>query len=170
MAGEIQADYLTGRTLYAIVRSPAGDVYNTAAAAFEPYNPANLADYDHPLAEQGSSGYYAGTFPALPAGLYYVLARERVGPAPAESDVSVAAGAVHWDGAAAVALPLLSAALALALQHLESDEVIDTAATPWTKRRRVRGTATELLAKELRRPDGSDVTSEDHVIGSATQP
>ena len=101
MAGEIQADYLTGRTLYAQVRSATATIWNTAGGAFEAYNTANIADYDIALTEQGTaSGYYAGNMPAATGGVYNVIVKVRAGGAPAESDITIAAGQIEWDGSA----------------------------------------------------------------------
>lgn len=105
MAGEIEIAYgTTGRTLYAVVRSSTGTVWNTAGAAFEAFNAANWADYDIALTEQGASGYYVGTFPAATAGVYNVEARDRAGGSPAVTDAVAGAGAVEWDGSAATYL------------------------------------------------------------------
>lgn len=101
MASEIQADYLTGRTLYAQVRNTVGQIWNTAGVAFEAYNTANIADYDIALTEQGTaSGYYAGNMPAVTAGTYNVIVKNRAGGSPAESDITVAAGLIGWNGSA----------------------------------------------------------------------
>src|SRR5215207_10817795 len=101
MSGELQADYVTGRTLYAQVRNAVGQIWNTAGAAFEVYASANVADYDIALTEQGTaSGYYVGTMPSVVAGAYHVEAKERLGGAPAEADPTVGQGDVAWTGSA----------------------------------------------------------------------
>lgn len=106
MANEIHADYHTsGVTLYAQVRNTSGQIWNTASAAFQAYNTANIADYDIAMVEQGTaSKFWAGNMPSVAAGVYSIVAKLRAGGSPAESDLTVAAGAIEWDGSAVVAL------------------------------------------------------------------
>lgn len=108
MAGEIQAAHVAGKNVYALVRNATGAVWNSSA--FVSYATANLATYAITLTEQGTaSGYYAGSFPAVSAGIYGVVAFERGGGAPAEGDRLIAGGDLHWDGTAVV--PRLPAGL-----------------------------------------------------------
>lgn len=59
----------SGLSLYAQIRNNTGQVWN--GSAFETYNVSNWATYAVTLAEQTSSGYYKGNFPAgIPIGLY----------------------------------------------------------------------------------------------------
>lgn len=103
MAGEIQAAHLSGKNVYALVRNAAGSVWN--GSAFVTYATANLSSYAITLTEQGTaSGYYAGTFPVVSAGVYAVVAYERAGGSPAEGDTLVASGNLEWDGSAVVPL------------------------------------------------------------------
>lgn len=119
MAGEIQIAYGTsGSTLYAVVRSATGTVWNTAGSALEAYNGANWTDYDIALTEQGTSGYYAGDFPAAAAGFYNVEVRVRAGGGPATTDAVAGAGDVEWSGSAV--LPL-SAATSILLNETEGN-------------------------------------------------
>lgn len=107
MAGEIQHDHHTsGLTLYAMIRTTTGTIWNTAGVAFEAYATGNITDYDIALAEQGTaSRYYVGTFPAtIAAGVYNLIVKQRAGGAPAESDDTVGEGAIEWDGSAVVSL------------------------------------------------------------------
>lgn len=105
MAGELECDDVTGKTVYFQVRSATGTIWNTSSVAFEAYQTANIANYAVAAAEQGTaSGYYVGTMPAAPAGVYNVVAKERAGGAPAETDRTVGVGDVNWDGAAVVPL------------------------------------------------------------------
>ena len=100
MAGEIVFSHTTGRTCYAQVFNGVGQIYNTAASAFQAYATANIADYDIAATEQGTaSGIYVASMPAVSAGLYGVVAKERAGGSPAESDIVVGEGDVFWDGA-----------------------------------------------------------------------
>lgn len=105
MAKEIQALAATGQTLYAqVFRVTDGAIWNTAGTpAFETYATANIADYDIAMAEAGTaSGYYTGNLPALAAGTYSVVVRVRAGGSPAETDIPVSVGTIHWDGSAVI--------------------------------------------------------------------
>lgn len=103
MAGEIQSAYVGGKNVYVLVRNVAGQVWN--GAAFVAYVTADLGSYALSLAEQGTaSGYYTGTFPAVTAGVYSVVAHDRAGASPAEGDLSIASGNLEWDGSAVVPL------------------------------------------------------------------
>jgi hypothetical protein len=101
MAGEIQTAHLTGKNVYALVRNATGGVWN--GAAFVSYVSGNLASYAIAMAEQGTaSGYYVGTCPVVAAGIYGIAAFERGGGSPAEGDLLIASGDLHWDGAAVI--------------------------------------------------------------------
>jgi hypothetical protein len=97
MAGEIQVAHLTGKNVYALVRNATAAVWN--GTSFVTYATANLSTYALSLTEQGTaSGYYAVSFPAVAAGIYNVAAFERAGGSPAEGDLLIATGDLHWDG------------------------------------------------------------------------
>jgi hypothetical protein len=91
---------VTGRTLYAVVRNNGGEVWN--GSAFETYAGGNWTTYDVALTEQGSSGYYVGTFPALivAAGSYQVESRDQSGGSPATTHTIVGNGELEWTGSA----------------------------------------------------------------------
>lgn len=110
MAGEIQlAHGTTGRVLYAVVRSFLGTIWNTAETAFEAYDSGNWTEYAVTMTEQGTSGYYAGDMPAVPAGVYPVEVRHRAGGSPATTDTVAGVGPIEWSGTAVVALSTRSA-------------------------------------------------------------
>lgn len=93
MAGEIQLQYTTGHTLYALIRNSVGQIWNTSTLAFEAYVTANLANYKVALTEQGSaSGFYTGTFPSQISVGWYGIVVKSFNTTPAESDVTVGAG------------------------------------------------------------------------------
>jgi hypothetical protein len=103
MAAEIQFSYsVSGRTLYAVVRTTVGTVWN--GTSFEAYNESNWSNYDIAMTEQGTSGYYVGTFPTVSAGVYNVDVRDRAGGSPAVTDTRVGSGSLEWDGSAVVPL------------------------------------------------------------------
>lgn len=106
MAGEIQTQYQSAKTLYALIRNRVGQIWDTGAGAFEAYATLSYADYVVSLTEQGTaSAYYTGTMPAaIPAGVYSIVILQQVGGSPAETDLPVAMGDLQWGGS--VTLPL----------------------------------------------------------------
>lgn len=96
MAGELQADHLTGRPVYFLIRDTTSRIWN--GAAFEAYSALNYANYYISGAEQGATGYFTASAPAMAAGLYYYLAKDRQGGSPAEGDPTVTAGDLQWTG------------------------------------------------------------------------
>ena len=113
MAGEIQAAYTTGQTLYALVWDSTSQVWN--GSAFAAYSAGSYASYPVTMTESGASGHYAGTFPAAAAGTYSVEVRLRAGGSPAQSDAVVAAGTIPWTGTA-VLTPATAAQVLAAFQ------------------------------------------------------
>ena len=110
-------------TLYAHLRDNTGDVWN--GSAFVDYAVGNWTDYDITLTEDGSSGYYKGTFPSTAsAGRYTWIVYERTGGTPAAGDAIVGTGAIDWDGAAAtttsseLSADSVTAICNMALSHL----------------------------------------------------
>lgn len=108
MANELQAGYLTGRTLYVSILS--GDRrWHTGQEAFEDLQVSNWTGYDVPLTEQSDGGLktgtYFGDFPAeIPAGTYEIELREQMGGSPAYTD-PIRPGSDRpfvWDGTAEV--------------------------------------------------------------------
>lgn len=98
MAGEITFVHTTGRVCYFQVWNSIGQVYDTVTG-FEVYDTASISTYAITATEQGtSSGIYKGNMPSVAAGVYGIVARERVGGAPAESDPEVATGDIEWTG------------------------------------------------------------------------
>lgn len=103
MASEIQLAYGTsGRTLYAVVRSTTGTVWN--GAAFVAYNGANWTTYAVTMTEQGASGYYTGDFPAVAGGVYDVEVRDRAGVTAATTDALAGSGDLQWSGTAVLSV------------------------------------------------------------------
>lgn len=100
MAGELQTNFDSGKTVYFLVRSASSTIWNTASAALEAYQTANYADYDIAATEQGSaSGFYVGNFPAAAApGVYSIVAKQQLGGSPAESDPTIGLGTEQWNG------------------------------------------------------------------------
>ena len=108
MANEFQTDYTTGKVVYFLLRNSVAQVWHVGNANFENYVTANYGNYHISGAEQGTaSAYYAASMPAPTAGVYYVVAKERIGGSPAETDPSVGWGDLYWTGAV-VTLPYTS--------------------------------------------------------------
>lgn len=102
MANEIGTATATGRTLYAVVRNAAGQLWYTVTPAFEAYNAAHWTAYALALSEQGASGYYTASFPGAitTPGRYSIDVRQQLGGSPATSDPVVAGGSLVWSGTA----------------------------------------------------------------------
>lgn len=82
----IDAGSTSGLTLYAVVRDEDAKVAN--GSAFETFNASHWGLYAVPLVEQGTSGYYVGTFPVYADdGDYSVAIYQQNGASPDASDV-----------------------------------------------------------------------------------
>jgi hypothetical protein len=104
MANEIQADYASGSVLYAIVRTPAGQVWRPAGRAFEDWGAGGHAidDYDIALTDK-SGNRYVGDFDAdIPAGCYCIQVFRQAGASPTDGDVLVCSRDICWTGAGEV--------------------------------------------------------------------
>jgi hypothetical protein len=103
--GNIRGASVTGLTVYAQIVNTDGQWWN--GATFEDFNGANYLTYSIALTEQGSSGVYTATFPALitDAGLYDLFFYRQSGGAPAQGDTIVGTGRMSWDGTAEVENP-----------------------------------------------------------------
>lgn len=107
MANELQIPWYTGKNVYFYIWNTVGLVWN--GVTFVTYVSADYgSDYWIDAVEQGTggSGYYTATVVGMPAGCYYVVARERIGVNHVESDPTIGYGALQWDGN--VVLPLSS--------------------------------------------------------------
>jgi len=102
MAAELQVQYhVSAVNVYFLLRNSTGSIWN--GTSFVAYATADLGAYDLPATEQGTaSAYYTASMPAVDAGLYYIVAKERVGADPAEADPTAGTGTVSWNGSAAV--------------------------------------------------------------------
>jgi hypothetical protein len=100
MANEIQADYASGSTLYAVIRNRAGQVWHPAQRAFENWglggHTAN--DYDIPLTDKTGSRYTGDLETGIPAGHYCIQVFRRVGTTPADTDTLVGSREILWTG------------------------------------------------------------------------
>lgn len=98
MAAELQVNAGSGLTIYALVRSATGTIWN--GVSLESYVTANFANYKIASTEQGSaSGYYVATFPSgLTAGTFNITWKQQNGGSPAESDTTIAVQTFSWNG------------------------------------------------------------------------
>ena len=100
MANEIQANYTSGNTLYAVVRNAVGDVWYVVGKVFEVWGTGGRTadDYDISLTDKSGSRY-VGSFDAnVPAGRYYIQIFLQAGANPAEGDTFVAGDEIVWSG------------------------------------------------------------------------
>lgn len=135
MATELHVAYsASGRTLYAVVRNQAGQVWNPGIGNFEAYDASHLGSYALALAEQGSSQYYVGSMPGNGPGVYFVAIYDQQGGSPAEGDPLVGPlQAIPWNGGSVATaldvLALLPSALVSGRMDCHVGDIADDAVT-----------------------------------------
>lgn len=107
MSNEIGHNYPTGATLYACRFVLDGDVFITSGASSETWGDSghDADDYDVTLTESGASGHYVGDFDAssnISEGTYRVCVYLQAGANPADADIAIAQGILHWDGSSGI--------------------------------------------------------------------
>lgn len=109
MASEIQYRHTSGRNTYIQIRNSTGSIWN--GTSFVAYATADVDNYDIAGTEQGTaSGYYTATMPAaIAAGVYDVIAKERIGVSVAETDPDISVGELHWSGTVEIGLSTINA-------------------------------------------------------------
>lgn len=102
MANELQAQYTSGKTVYAVILSAVGQAWN--GTTFEAPLAADWATYAVAATEQSTTGLYEATMPAgvSTAGLYSVLFYQRAGASPATTDTVIGKGSIEWSGTAEI--------------------------------------------------------------------
>ena len=71
------------------------------------------------MTEQGTaSRFYAGNFPALPAGMYTITFYQKAGGSPDETDPFLGQASFAWSGSAPIGAPQLETSLAQVLGRL----------------------------------------------------
>lgn len=102
MANEIQIDYASGHTVYAIIRNQAGGVWCPATQAFEEWGDAGhgAPDYDIVLTDKGGSRYQGHFDINIAAGQYGIQCFLQAGAAPAQSDALIDSRTIFWTGIA----------------------------------------------------------------------
>lgn len=114
MANELQRNLgVSGLYPYALIDNAAGQRWSTVAAAFVTYAAGDIANYDVPLTERGTTGVYLANFPAgITAGgryrvTYGVGLSEEL---PSIYDAHVGEEFIDWDGSAMIAAYLTDGA------------------------------------------------------------
>ena len=104
MANEIQADYASSNTLYAIIRNRAGQVWCPAQQAFEDWGTGGRSsdDYDLALVDKSGGRYVGDLDTNIPAGRYGVQCFLQAGASPSVTDTLVGGCDIIWTGQAAV--------------------------------------------------------------------
>jgi len=104
MANEIHANYVSGNTLYAVVRNTAGSVWYVTGQVFEDWGTSGRTadDYDISLTDKSGSLYVGSFDTSIPAGRYSVQVFLQAGANPADDDTFVAGEEIVWSGTGAV--------------------------------------------------------------------
>lgn len=100
MANEIHVNYVSGNTLYAVVRNVAGAVWHVAGQLFEAWGTGGRTadDYDISLTDKNGSRYVGNIDANMPAGRYFVQVFLQAGANPANGDNLVAGHEIVWSG------------------------------------------------------------------------
>lgn len=103
MAGELQAQFVTGSTVYGVLVDANGGIWNGSAFDSTPTS-GEWATYAITMAEGSGSGCYKGDLPAVAAGVYAYRVHKRVGGSAAATDPVVWAGDLNTNATPAAAL------------------------------------------------------------------
>ncbi len=100
MANEIQADYASGNTLYAVIRNRAGQVWHPGSQIFEVWgtNGHTVDEYDLALSDKTGSRYVGDFDVHIPAGRYGLQIFRQAEATPADTDALVASREILWTG------------------------------------------------------------------------
>jgi hypothetical protein len=100
MANEIQADYASGNTLYAVIRNRTGQVWHPALRAFENWGLGGHTadDYDIALTDRTGSRYVGDFDAGIPSGSYCIQIFRQAGATPADTDALVGSREILWTG------------------------------------------------------------------------
>ncbi len=131
MANELQAQYVSGKTVYAIVLSSTGQTWN--GTAFEAPLAANWLTYKLVATEASTTGLYEATMPAgiSSAGSFSVLFYLQAGGGPSSTDLVIGKGSIEWSGSAEIPLASLPANVwAYATRTLSAFSFTVTASIP----------------------------------------
>ena len=104
MANEININYASGNSLYAVVRNGAGDVWNATGQTFELWGTGGRTadDYDISLTDKSGSWYIGNLDSSIPAGRYSIQVFLQAGANPADGDTFIAGQEILWSGTGVV--------------------------------------------------------------------
>jgi hypothetical protein len=111
MANEIQADYASGSTLYAVVRNVTGDVWYVTGQVFEAWGTdgRDADDYDIALTDKSGSRYVGDFDGNIPAGRYSLQVFLQTGANPANGDTLISSDENFWSGSGKITVEKLLA-------------------------------------------------------------
>jgi hypothetical protein len=100
MANEIQADYSSGNTIYAVIRNVFGEVWYITGEVFETWgtDSRDANDYDISLIDKGGSKYIGDFDSNIPAGRYCVQIFLQAGAGPDDGDSMIGSSEIFWSG------------------------------------------------------------------------
>ncbi len=100
MPNEIQADYVSGNTLYSIVRNSAGQVWYVAGQVFEDWgtDSRDADDYDISLTDKDGCRYVGDFDSNISSGRYSIQIFLQAGANPADGDTFVESSEIVWSG------------------------------------------------------------------------
>lgn len=157
----IMKGFKSGNDLYAtFLNRTTGYIYDAGDTAWEEigtFNDARRDACDVALTDLTCDVYVLTTRPTGIAAsddwLAVICEREGASPASTDPVVGFEDSRMHW------------------LRNLlEADWSIDTTTTPWDMVAKVKGTAIELVRKELTDISGNNLTAISTIIGAATEP
>ncbi len=104
MANEIQVDYASGSTVYAVVRNSSGQVWWPSGEVFEDWGTSSrdADDYDIALTDKSGARYVGGFDGNISFGRYAVQVFVQGGANPADGDVLVGGREIFWSGSGEV--------------------------------------------------------------------
>jgi len=100
MANEIQVNYPSGNTLYAVIRNTAGEVWYVTGQTFEVWGTDSRTadDYDIALTDKSGSRYIGSFDTNIPSGRYSIQVFLQAGANPADGDTFIAGEEIVWSG------------------------------------------------------------------------
>ena len=100
MANEIQVNYPSGNTLYAVIRNAAGEVWYVAGQTFDVWGTDSRTadDYNISLTDKSGSRYIGSFDTNIPSGRYSIQVFLQAGANPADGDTFIAGEEIVWSG------------------------------------------------------------------------